>query len=99
MVLEEALERGSFQKLYSYTTVLNAFTVKLTEHDQVSSVSTFPDFHFTLTMSSNALAFGIICGNLPPSPCRPNFWNRILTWCQWSGINYCRKQPHTPLNS
>lgn len=39
MVLEEALEVGSFQKLYSYTAVLNAFTVKLNDHDQVLSPS------------------------------------------------------------
>lgn len=56
MVLEEALESGSFQKLYSYTTVLNAFTVKLTEHDQVSSFSSphFQNFTFILTMSSTS---------------------------------------------
>lgn len=39
MVLEEALEVGTFQKLYSYTAVLNAFTVKLNDHDQVFSPS------------------------------------------------------------
>lgn len=38
MVLEESLKSGSFQKIYSYTTVLNAFTVKLTDHEQVSSI-------------------------------------------------------------
>lgn len=35
-VLEDVLERGTFEKLYSYTMVLNAFSVKLTSAiDQV----------------------------------------------------------------
>nr|XP_024378520.1 subtilisin-like protease SBT2.6 [Physcomitrium patens] len=42
MVLEESLKSGSFQKIYSYTTVLNAFTVKLTDHEQAKLLESHP---------------------------------------------------------